>query len=78
MTHIGNKIRVLREQRDMSKPELADVLGVTVPAIHHIERGFRKPSLPLLIKMADFFGESVEDLARISAEDDAAIAIPTP
>lgn len=69
MTQIGNKIRVLREQREMSKSQLAGVLGVTVPAIHHIERGIRKPSLTMLIKVADFFGESVEELARISADE---------
>ena len=69
MTQIGNKVRALRERREMSKSQLAAVLGVTVPAIHHIERGIRKPSLTMLIKVADFFGESVEELARISADE---------
>ncbi len=47
MTQIGNKVRALRERREMSKSQLAAVLGVTVPAIHHIERGIRKPSLAM-------------------------------
>lgn len=77
MTQIGNKICALREARSLSKPELAKLLDVTPPAVYHMERGIRKPSIEMLIKIADLFEVSVEELARLSAEPDSAL-VPVP
>ena len=71
MTKIGNKVRVLRERRNLSKAQLAEALGVTAPAIHHIERGIRKPSATTMVKLADFFDVSVEVLVRAYVDETA-------
>lgn len=75
MTQIGNKICALREARNLSKPELAKLLGVTPPAVYHMERGIRKPSIEMLIKLADLFEVSLDELTRLAAEPDEALEV---
>lgn len=75
MTQIGNKICALREARSLSKPELAKLLGVTPPAVYHMESGFRKPSIEMLVKLADLFEVSLDELTRLAAEQDKAIEV---
>lgn len=72
MTQLGNQVRALREQRGLSKRELADALGVTPPAIYHIEKGIRKPSIDLLVRLADFFDVPAEPLLRAATETEEA------
>lgn len=69
MTLLGNKLRILREERDLTKPELAQRLGVTTPAIYHLERGIRKPSIAMMVRLADFFSVSIDELARLADEE---------
>jgi transcriptional regulator with XRE-family HTH domain len=39
---VGYKIKKLREQRKMSQPQLAELLGVSQTALSHIENGVTK------------------------------------
>lgn len=71
MTQLGNKIRDLREKHGMSKMQLAEQLGVTLPAVYHLERGIRKPSFEVLVKLADTFGVSTDEFARMSTEKES-------
>lgn len=66
---LGEKLRWLRTQRDLTVRQLGELLGVDHSHITKIERGENIPSLPLALKIADFFGVSVDQLAR----DDIAI-----
>lgn len=68
MTELGNKIKTLRERRGLSRAELAHQLGVTTPAVHHLENGSRKPSLAMTVKLAAIFGASIEELALLTVE----------
>lgn len=66
MTQLGNKLRELREQNGMNKRQLADHLGVTPAAISHMEKGIRKPSFEMLVKLSETFGVSSDELTRMS------------
>ena len=57
-----NRLKVLRAERDLSQADLADKLGVSRQTINAIETGKYDPSLPLAIKMARLFGQSVEQI----------------
>ena len=57
-----NRLKVLRAERDLSQADLADQLGVSRQTINAIETGKYDPSLPLAIKMARLFGQSVEQI----------------
>lgn len=55
-------LREVREARNMSQEELARKIGVNQCHISDIERGRRKPSLDVLVKMADALGCSTDEL----------------
>lgn len=59
---IYNRISLFRAERGISRRELADFVGVNNQTIGYLERGDYKPSLELAMKIAKYFGVSVEIL----------------
>jgi putative transcriptional regulator len=57
-----NRLRELRENRNLTQEELAKALGVTRQTIIAIEKGKYDPSLKLAFKIARFFGLKIEDI----------------
>ena len=66
---LGNNIRRCRFDHDeISQQALANEVGVTRLTIHSIEKGKFAPSTLLALKLARFFGKSVEDIFYIIDE----------
>ena len=59
-----NRLRVLRAENAWSQADLADRLGVSRQAINAIETGKHDPSLTLVFKIADLFGEPIAAIFR--------------
>lgn len=59
---IGSRLKDLRNSRNMTQKDLADVLFVTPQAISKWESDLSEPSLDMLDKIATHFGVSVEYL----------------
>ena len=57
-----NKLEELRKQRGIRQEELADKLEVSRQTIGSLENGRYNPSIILAIKIARFFGTSVEEI----------------
>lgn len=57
-----NRIRDLREDRDLKQDELARAVGIDQRTISNYETGKTKPDSEALIKLADFFGVSIDFL----------------
>jgi putative transcriptional regulator len=57
-----NRIRDLREARDMSQEALASILGVSRQTVNAIENDKYDPMLPLAFKIAIAFGLAIEDV----------------
>ncbi|GJQ20507.1 MAG: transcriptional regulator [Bacteroidia bacterium] len=57
-----NRIRELRETRQMSQEELAGKLGVSRQTVNAIENDKYDPMLPLAFKIARVFGKTVEEV----------------
>jgi putative transcriptional regulator len=57
-----NRIKVLRAERDWSQAQLADKLDVSRQTVNAIETGKYDPSLPLAFKIAQVFGQSIEQI----------------
>ena len=55
-----NRIAVLRAERQLSRQELAEAVGVNFQTIGYIERGEYNPSLELAFRLAEVFGLPVE------------------
>lgn len=63
---LGNNLRKCRfEKEEMSQEDLANAVGVTRQSIHSIEKGKFVPSALLALKLARFFGKTVEEIFYI-------------
>ncbi len=56
------RLRLVRIERDVSRRDLADAVGVHYQTIGYIERGDYSPSLDLALKLASHFDLPVEAL----------------
>ena len=66
---LAENIRACRKQRGLTQEKLAEVLGVTVGAVHKWETRMSMPELPLIMEMADFFDVSVDVLLGYRMKD---------
>ena len=57
-----NRLEELRKQRGIKQEELAEKLEVSRQTIGSLENGRYNPSIILAIKIARFFGTSVEEI----------------
>ncbi len=57
-----NRIKALRAERAWSQAELASRLGVSRQTVNAIERRKYDPSLPLAFKLAQIFGQTIEEI----------------
>ena len=69
MTHLGKKIRELREKQNLLLRQVAAHLEVDTALISKIERGDRKASKQQVIKIADFLNASENELLTLWLAD---------
>ena len=62
LVETGEKIRALRESRDMSQEQLALLLDTTKNSISKYENGQMEMKISMLYKLADLFGVTPNDL----------------
>ena len=63
---IGINLRYLRERKKLSVKEVSAALEISPKTYYHYEHGYREPNLGMLIKMANFFNCSLDDLVSNS------------
>lgn len=59
---VGKNIQKLRKEHEWTQEELADRIGVSRGALGNYEREKREPGIDLLIKLADTFNVSIDEL----------------
>ncbi|MGN9839348.1 helix-turn-helix transcriptional regulator [Nonomuraea sp. H19] len=57
---VFNRIALLRAERNVTRRQLADALGVHYQTVGYLERGEYSPSLYLALKIAEYFEVPVE------------------
>jgi DNA-binding XRE family transcriptional regulator len=57
---IHNRIAMLRVERNISRRQLAEALGVHYQTIGYLERGEYSPSLYLALRIAEYFEVPIE------------------
>ncbi len=63
---LGERLKELREERDLTQRELAEKLGINGVTYLHYEKDQREPPLSLLADMAKFFDVSVDYLLGLN------------
>jgi transcriptional regulator with XRE-family HTH domain len=63
---IGEKIKMLREEQELTHVDLAKKLDCSIGLISLWENNLRKPNADSLIALAKFFGVSADYLLGIS------------
>ena len=59
---IGKRIKEIRMQMKLSQASLAEMSGLSVTYISHIETAYKKASLSSLVQIADAIGISVDEM----------------
>lgn len=62
---IGETIKNMRKEKDITQEELADMLGVSCQSVSRWETGACYPDMELLPVLSEFFGVTVDKLLGI-------------
>ena len=65
---IYNRIDILRKERNISRKDLAENIGVNFQTIGYLEREEYNPSLDLAFKISEYFGLPVEFIFSTSPQ----------
>ena len=65
---IANKIKMLRERRNLTQSDLAKKLGLTRSGVNAWEMGISVPSTQYIVELAALFGVSTDYLLDIEKE----------
>lgn len=72
-TDFGRWVRLTRLQRGMSRRELAERAGISVPYVTKIENGDRRPQARVVRGLADALGVTPADLLHVPEAEDARV-----
>lgn len=64
-----NTIRIERAIKDITQQDLAVAVGVSRQTINSIELGKYVPSTVLALKIASYFGKTVNDIFQLEEDD---------
>jgi len=57
-------LKILRKKNKLTQRSVAEALHISQTSVSKYERGESEPDLEMVIKMADFFGVSVDEFIR--------------
>lgn len=72
-SHVGERLRALRQERGLSLAELADATGISTSFLSLVETGRSDITLGRLMLLVKFFDTSVEELLPDSPSLDASL-----
>ncbi|GLY29419.1 helix-turn-helix transcriptional regulator [Kineosporia sp. NBRC 101731] len=62
---VGQRLRTLRQGRDLRLAELAELTGITVSTLSRLENGLRRPTLAQLVPLARVHGITLDELVGL-------------
>lgn len=68
--NFAERLQEIREDRGISRKELASKLNITVSALGMYEQGRREPNLEMLVRLADTFGVTLDFLVGRTFHDE--------
>lgn len=64
--YMDNRIKDLREDRDLTQTQVAEAIGITQRKYSYIETGTQQLTDEILIKLAKFYDVSVDYILKLS------------
>ena len=61
---LGDKIRMLRLERNLELDALAEEVGVSAMAIHYYEENKWRPGTEIIVRLAHAFGVKITDIVE--------------
>ena len=61
---IGRRIELIREQRGISRQDLAGLMGVSRQTVYRWEQGERIPDIPTFVKLARLLGMDMYEILK--------------
>jgi transcriptional regulator with XRE-family HTH domain len=62
LTAVGPRLRELRQQRDITLTRLSETTGISVSTLSRLESGTRRPTLELLLPLAEAYQVTLDEL----------------
>ncbi len=62
LTAVGPRLRAIRRQRETTLADLAAETGISVSTLSRLESGRRRPTLELLLPLAQAYGVQIDEL----------------
>ena len=62
METLSKNLFILRKKRKLSREAVARALEISSMTYQRYEKNLREPTAPLMVKLADFFDVSVDEL----------------
>jgi transcriptional regulator with XRE-family HTH domain len=62
LTETGSRLRAIRKQREMTLADVSTKTGISVSTLSRLETGRRRPTLELLLPLAQMYGVHIEEL----------------
>ena len=62
LTAVGPRLRAIRRQRETTLAEAAAATGISVSTLSRLEAGRRRPTLELLLPLAQAYGVQIDEL----------------
>ncbi|GAA2684124.1 MULTISPECIES: helix-turn-helix domain-containing protein [Actinoplanes] len=59
---VGPRLRTLRQRRELTLTQLAETTGISVSTLSRLESGDRKPTLELLLPLAEAYQVTLDEL----------------
>lgn len=78
MVNMGEKLKSLRLQQNLTQKQIAERIGMAVSAVSAYESGTRNPSYDVLIKLARIYHVSADYLLGIENKQEIDISGLTP
>ena len=64
--YMDNRIKDLREDRDLTQTQVAEAIGITQRKYSYIETGTQQLTDEILIKLAKFYGVTTDYILKLS------------
>lgn len=75
LENLGDKLKTLRVNNQLTRKQIAELIGVSVSTIGLYENNERLPSIPVLVKLASQYKTSVDYLLNIDTSNKSVLSL---